>query len=340
MKKHILFLSALALLAAGCTKKQAELEIPQEGAPRQLKIDFDIHDADGTRSLPSGLQQGDHLYLVFDDFFSEDPLSASASHPQVLILTYWTEPNVYFVVMNHDDDMAIVDYILSKEGSGGHMAVLQPGFSLPGFRYYRGGDPTATIPTYTYQLIYYGNLPGHYFYAQNVEYTVENSTLKASFTMAPPEYMVCFNIPGIARDDASNFTFMSEHFRPDYPGHFQTITIPSLDYATNPVLVPYLGEFGDVISCVPTLQLGGWFCGDLKESLAGKETVYVIRIVDNNGTAEDDTDDKLYTLTKTATLNGRDYVQLPPLTDSRWISGPLTTDIDPSFNGFKNENNW
>ena len=334
MKKHILFLSALALLAAGCTKKQAEVEIPQEDAPRQLKFDLDIKGADGTRSLPSGFGVAEELYLVFDDFFSEDPLSATASFPQVLHLIRFDEAKVYYNLVNNPETLeyAVVDYLLSKEGSGGHMAVLQPGFSLPGFRYYRGGDPTATVPTYTYQLIYYSSYPcGHYFYAQNVEYTVENSTLKASFTMAPPEHMVCFNIPGIEYADADRYSFMSGYFRPDYPGHFQTITIPSLDIATNPVLVPYLGEYGEAIPCAPTPELGGWFCGDLDESVAGKETLYTIRIVDNNGTDEDATDDIVYTFSNRATLNYRDVIQLPPLTDPKW--GTTYEGIHGTHNG-------
>ena len=67
----------------------------------------------------------------------------------------------------------------------------------------------------------------------------------------------------------------------------------------------------------------------------GVPTEYVIQIIDNNGTPADETDDVIYTLTKTATLWGKDAIELPSLNaTSKWVKSWVVN------SGTVNGHNW
>ena len=68
MKKSILVLCSLAFLASGCNKVTT-VEEPAADSSRHLTVDINVNFAADTRSVKTGWEAGDVIYVAFDDWF-------------------------------------------------------------------------------------------------------------------------------------------------------------------------------------------------------------------------------------------------------------------------------
>lgn len=73
MKKSLFFISCLSLLIAGCSSKDTNTpEEAIEPGVRHLTVDIAVNcETPDTKAVKTGWEEGDKVYVVFDDHFGE-----------------------------------------------------------------------------------------------------------------------------------------------------------------------------------------------------------------------------------------------------------------------------
>ena len=292
MKKSILFICGLALMAAGCAKEQI-IETQEEEAPRHLIVDISVtQDGADTRAVKTGWEDGDKVYVVFDSFITDN-----------------TKTKAYYMTLTRDgsswksefSDPDLEQYLLKTES--GYLAAAYVSDGNPVFKF-------GIVNTQECLVIEEPATSGFFMLKNANPYTVKDNKLTASIQMTLYMNTVQFFIDGIKKDEVENYSFKNGFIRPVYMDRF--LKSGHTTYASE-----HSGVYGDEI-------VGGYykegirFCGSLNNDVVNKDNEYVINVIDNRGTKDDDSDDITYTLTKTATLNAKDAVKLPPLTSGKW----------------------
>ena len=310
MRKTILVLCSLALLASGCDKV-ATVEEPAKDSSRHLTVDIKVDFAAETRSMKTGWEAGDVIYVAFDHFFtSESNITKGSPQPAYyMTLTYdGTSWNSAF------SDDALEDYLLNQT-SGSLAAGYCSTMSDTRLKY----SYSSVMSFSRLEPAVYPDSPGFFLHAYNVTYEVTDRKLTATLPMKVEEASVYFYIDGIPASDVSRYSLKekSEHLAYFRFSSFivnkmsnGSWNIPSVNHPTTNIWpIPATGIDG-----------GAFFCaGIFHKDVIDKETEYVIQITDNMGTPADDSDDMVYSLTRTATLHGKEAFTLPSLDDPRWV---------------------
>ncbi len=342
MKKSFLILSGLALLAAGCNKV-GTVETPAEEttieSPRHLTVDIDVNFALETRSMKTGWEKGDVIYVAFDHFFTTESNFAEGSPEPAYYMTLTYDGSAW---QSEFSDDALEQYLLNQ--TSGTLAAFYCSTMDSPLQYSftpRLGIVGRLSPTP------YPDVAGISLRASSsdgVPYSITDGRLTASLPMEVLPSSVYFFLDGISAADASRYSFREKtdivcylqvpnflvrNTKTDMSGEWRT---PSVNHnAVNTRSIPAVSHGNGIFFCAGFLYTSGTY------SVIGKETEYVIQIIDNRGTPDDDSDDVVYSLTKTATLNGKEQIQLPPLTDPRWVKSHL----NPSeTRGFLNGQEW
>jgi hypothetical protein len=204
MKKYILVLCSLALLASGCNKV-ATVEEPAKDSSRHLTVDINVNFASDTRSVKTGWEAGDVIYVAFDDFFTDDPSILVSNTAYYMTLTY----NGSSWVSAFSDE-ALEQYLMERE-SGLLAAVYYsdtPSPFSPKYRLVNGELREIT-------LMETGSVaPGFFMYARSnylsdpgVAYSVSDDKLTASLNMVLEDEEVHFFIGGINPADSDRYSF-------------------------------------------------------------------------------------------------------------------------------------
>ena len=326
MKKTLLFLGCIALLAASCNKIET-VEEPVQDSPRHLKVNIKVNNAE-TRAVKTAWAAGDKIYVAFDVCFQEQLSS-------YLTLTY----NGYSWSSEFSDD-TLEELLLGKEVGSLAAAYISPN-AKPEFQYELDEVNNPYVPSI--MMTNSDGLTGMFLAADDVRYTVEDGTLTAELHMAiRMNNAVHFFLDGIPAGAVENFTLSCNKLIPahfnrftyvliDVPGGFHTESGPWTDYTYGLAGDPIPGQY---------YESGVEFNCMLDTPAVGSATEYVFFVVDNNGTPNDTTDDTTYSLTKRATISFKDAIRLPWLgnTDEWTVLTP--TDIDPEFNGYNDEVRW
>lgn len=306
MKKAIALLSSLALLASGCNKVQT-VEKPVKDSSRHLTVDIEVNCATDTRSVKTGWKTGDVIYVAFDDFFTDNPDALSSDTVYYMTLTF----NGSSWVSDFSDE-ALEQYLLNRE-SGLLAAVYYSDLSSPirpGYRLYN------QELRYLYLIDLDAIVPGFFMHAKKeyltdkgINYTVSDGKLTASLNMVLDEYELHFFIDGVNPADYNRYSFKCTDvfYFQSYCFFAHEGEIRAIPYNTLPPAIPVAPRADGIVAC-----------GSMYLDNVDKEKEYVVNLIDNNGTPEDESDDITYTLTKTATLHGREAIKLPSLNDPRW----------------------
>ena len=326
----MIFLGCLALLMAGCNKVET-VEVPAEEptveSPSHLIVDISVNNLGDTRTVKSGWLGLDKVYVVFDHYFTDDETATSSETAYYMTLTFdGSSWNATF------SDPALETYLLSR--TSGALAAAYCSDFVPQFSFYRGSTSRGNAAL---QAANYTGFYGFYLFANNVPYTVTDGKLTATLEMSVDPNDVYFSIdaPEVASD---RLTFKCEHFTNDRFWGFMRYRTSNTDEGYPVVNYLRPNEYGGALHAA---QIPGtdekYFCGYLKSSAKNVLTEYVIQIIDNKGTPDDDTDDVLYSLTKTDILYGKEAIKLPPLTDSRWVKSFI---VPSDIKGFLNGHEW
>ena len=329
MKKSMIFLGCIALLMAGCNKIE-NMEEPVAEAPGHLTIDIKVNQEGETRAVKKAWEVGDKIYLFFDNFF----------------LDYLTDPDI-----GKSSYSTEVQYLtLTFDGF-----TWQSAFSLSGLENYLLSQQSGTL-----FALYFSNLDpvfqgrhtlrgkteeffinvknGHntllYMFADNVDYTVTNGTLSANVNMHLEDLAVHFFLPGIPSEKVSRFGtgIRSDQFTSYYPYIISSVNQNSQGFQ------PATLNKGDNSVIYPRRADGGIaFDGCLKkESYRHSLMDFVINLTDVRD-ASSTKDDLVYTLTKNTTFSGKDMINLPALTDPKWVKSHANPSLD---RGFLNGHEW
>ena len=309
----MIFLGCLALLIAGCNKfetVESSVEEPTEEAPRHLIVNISVNKVDDTRAVKLGWMGGDKIYVVFDHFFTAD-LNVRPATAYFMTLTYNGD-----IWQSKFSDPALEAYLL--EQTSGKLAAAYCSAFVPEFIYmYTTPNNQPAIKVDNINFI------GFHMSANKVDYTVENGVLTATLPMSVQNNDVYFSIPEM-NGDKSRYTFQCEHFAYDKFSSFHCYSDGQTIDPPRAVVAPYSGDYGKPIKAAQIDESDEYyFCASLNPSVKGVETEYAIQIIDNRGT-EDEMDDVAYTLTKTARLFGKEAIELPPLTDPRWMTSNIS----------------
>ena len=309
MKKTILFLSCLALLMAGCNKVETEKAPAEEtsmDSPRHLTVDISVNYASETRSVKTGWNVGDVVYVVFDHFFTEK-LDVRPAPAYYMTLTYngasWKSAF---------SDPALEDYLLGQ--TSGKLAAVYSSAQVPELEYLYSTPNTQ--PAIRVKNVGY---TGFHLTASEVDYSVANGKLTASLPMALNDNDIYLSIAGLS-GDKNRYSLKCDLFACDYFIRFRCYSDGSTYYGP-PKAYMNQTDYGYLMKAAQIGDTNEYcFCGYLNPDVKGVETDYVIQIIDNKGTPDDDTDDLIYTLNKTATLSGKEAIELPPLSSPKWAS--------------------
>lgn len=331
MKKAIAILSSLALLASGCDKGQTVEEPGKDSSPH-LTVDIQVNYAADTRSVKSEWYAFDKIYVVFDHFFTDDLSASSSDTAYYMTLTY--DGRFWRVKFS---DEALEKYLLAPEHASGKLAaVFSTDLPNTGFSFSRTSVGSAKVIRLMPTLRNYS--PGMFLYDQHVDYTVSNGKLTATLNMSIDDSVVHFFVPGLS--DYNRFSFKSEHLGSmRFTFFMSTFWANDTDYRDPAVNHPANFDQAIRATVFNASMDGSYFCPSLETSVRGKETEYVIQLIDNNGTSGDESDDIVYTYTKTATLYGRESLNLPRLDSGKW-SVNLRSDVSAEFSAFKDEVSW
>ena len=325
----------MALLMAGCNKFEtvvAPEEEPTVESPRHLTVDISVNKDFGTRALKQSWEAGDVVYVFFDHFFVDylsDPDIATTgfvSGENVLYMTL-TYNGYYWESAIHGE--ALESYLLNQ--ATGSLAAFYCSKVNPTFRVIHGNRTREQ-----FLVDVSGCWGGFYLLAENCEYTVSNGKLNATLEMYPHERDVVFVLPGVAKGDFhSQYYLKSDQFMENRISEISSDNVNNQGFGA-----PYFTIISGNSTLYPTYdQDGATFIGRIKNyTYVGQEKEYVIQIVDqrrDNGS--NNKDDIVYTLTKTATLNGREVIKLPPLTDPSWVKSHAN---NPDTRGFLNGHEW
>lgn len=322
MKKSIFFVGCLALLMAGCDKVEmveTPVDEPAMEAPRHLTVNISVNNAGDTRSVKTGWEVGDVIYVAFDHFFSEERETTGISDV-VYYMTLTYDGTVWQSAFSNE---ALEQYLLEGGSKTGSLAAVYMSDMVPVFEFIkgiRGAQEDRII-----NLKNDGHCPGFYMFDDQCSYSVANGVLTASLSMHLYNQYIHFFVPGlstvISGDPNPRYVLTSEKINSCHFGSIGSSKVgdgdfsaPIVDRATRPTT----GSQADVVPAAIHSD-GAVFCGSLSNiNYLGQEQEYVIRIVDR-GHTNSQWDDIEYKLTKTATLYGNEAIVLPPLSDSRWV---------------------
>lgn len=320
MKKAIAILSSLALLASGCDKVQTAEE-PAKDSSRHLTVNIDVNFASETRSVKTGWETGDVIYVVFDHYFT-DKLNVRPGPAYYMTLTFngvsW---------QSEFSDQALENFLMNQ--TSGKLAAVYSSAQSPEFVYIYN-TPNTQPAIYVNNIGYTG-----FHMSSEVDYTVAEGTLTASLQMALKDNDIYFSIAGMS-GNKDQYSLKCEHFAYNIFSNFGCYS-DGISFYGPPKVTLRPSAYGIPIEAAQIDNSDEYyFCGYLNPEVKGVETNYVIQIIDNRGTTEDDTDDIVYTLAKTVTLNGKEAIKLPPLSDPRWDGRYL---INPT-KGIRNGHEW
>ena len=345
MKKTFFYIGCLALLVAGCNKVETEVtpvEEPAVESTRHLTVDINVEYPGDTRSLKTGWEEGDKIYVAFDHYFSDvlKPASGTSETAFYMTLTYTGS--------SWDSDFsnpALEAYLLEEvEGQGrtGYLSAVFFSDLTPQFQY--GFQESGALDYYRLDFLNGKGAPG-FFLTNNTKqgeddeavktYSVVDDKLKATLRMRIPDNMVHFFLEGVGPDDYQRFSLKCSHIAPGNLSSFHRMRVhwegdePGEKYfPPYAVFWDWRDRYGEAIPAALRSD-GIAFCGFLKnvtdqdgnpiDSVVGQEAEYFIQVIDNNGTSDNSSDDIIHTLTKTATLNSKDAVKLPALDSGRWV---------------------
>ena len=334
----MIFFGCLALLAAGCNKietVEAPVEEPVVESPDHLIVDITVGTESETRAVKTGWENGDKIYVFFDHFF----------------LDYVSDPNIGTNGQGSPKYSYDVCYLtLTYNGSG-----WQSEFSQEGLETYLSGQSSGTIAAVYYQHLdnpkfrclhgnrnnreeFYVNVEnlglfsGFYMFTQGDTYTVSDGRLMATLNMHLNERAVRFAIPEMQR--SSRFQgLMSDQLVRELPEVISSVNLngagfqaPTVQTTNNGNVLYPIFEDSQMV-----------FDGCLKsDSYQGQEMEYVLQLRDKRSSPSVK-DDLYHTLTKTATLYGKDAIILPQLNDAKWVKSYQSPCED---RGFYNGHEW
>ena len=348
MKKTFFYIGCLALLVAGCNKVETEVtpvEEPAVESTRHLTVDINVEYPGDTRSLKTGWEEGDKIYVVFDHYFS-DVLKPTSG-------TYYTSETAYYMTLTYTGnswaseftDDALENYLLETVEGQGRTGILSAVYFSdlkPQFQY--SFQEAGAVDSYRLDFLNGKGAPG-FFLTNNTKqgeddeavktYSVVDDKLTATLRMRIPDNMVHFFLEGVGPEDYQRFSLKCSHIAPGNLSSFLRMRVHwEGDEPGEKYLPPYAvfwdwrDRYGEAIPAAKRSD-GIAFCGLLKnitdqnnnliETVVGQEAEYFIQVIDNNGTPNDSSDDIIHTLTKTATLNSKDAVKLPALDSGRWV---------------------
>ena len=346
MKKTFFYIGCLALLVAGCNKVENEVtpvEEPAVESTRHLTVDINVEYPGDTRSLKTGWEEGDKIYVAFDHYFSDvlKPASGTSETAYYMTLTYtgnsWA---------SEFSDPALEAYLLEEvEGQerSGLLAAAYFSDLAPLFEYaYQIMGSTSYM--YKVNVQNGEGAPGFYLFDNGESYSVADDKLTASLKMKLPDNMVHFFLEGVGLDDYQRFSLKCDLIAPAAVANFNSLYVYG-DWGevyAGPNVSPYYwgDQYGEAIPAALRSD-GIAFCGLLKnitdqnnnliETVVGQEADYFIQVIDNNGTPDNSADDIIHTLTKTATLNSKDAVKLPALGSGRWVDYQGSNNVPIQF---------
>ena len=345
MKKTFFYIGCLALLVAGCNKVETEVtpvEEPAVESTRHLTVDINVEYPGDTRSLKTGWEEGDKIYVAFDHYFSDvlKPASGTSETAFYMTLTYTGS--------SWDSDFsnpALEAYLLETvEGQGrtGYLSAVFFSDLTPQFQY--GFQEAGAVDYYRLDFLNGKGAPG-FLLTNNTKqgeddeavktYSVVDDKLKATLRMRIPDNMVHFFLEGVGPEDYQRFSLKCSHIAPGNLSSFHRMRVhwegdePGEKYfPPYAVFWDWRDRYGEAIPAALRSD-GIAFCGFLKnvtdqdgnpiDSVVGQEAEYFIQVIDNNDTPDNSSDDIIHTLTKTATLNSKDAVKLPALDSGRWV---------------------
>ena len=337
MKKTFFYIGCLVLLVAGCNKVETEVtpvEEPAVESTRHLTVDINVEYPGDTRSLKTGWEEGDKIYVAFDHYFSDVLKPASG--------TSYSSETAYYMTLTYTGNSwasefsnpALEAYLLEEvEGQerSGLLAAAYFSDLAPQFEYaYQNRGPSAD--EYSVDVLNGMGAPGFYLFDNGESYSVADDKLTASLKMKLPDNMVHFFLEGVGPDDYQRFSLKCDVIAPAAVANINSLYVYG-DWGevyAGPNVSPWdwRDQYGEAIPAALRSD-GIAFCGFLKnvtdqdgnviETIVGQEAEYFIQVIDNNGTPDDSSDDIIHTLTKKATLNSKDAVKLPALDSGRWV---------------------
>ena len=319
MRKTILILSSLALLASGCNKVQT-VDEPAKDSSRHLTVNIDVNFASETRSVKTGWETGDVIYVVFDHFFT-DNLNVRPGPAYYMTLTYngssWT---------SEFSDPALETYLMDQ--TSGKLAAVYSSAQSPEFVYIYN-TPHTQPAIYVNKIGYTG-----FHMSSEVDYTVAEGTLTASLQMALKDNDIYFSIAGMS-GNKDRYSLKCEHFAYNIFSNFGCYS-DGVSYYGPPKVTLKPSAYGILIEAAQIAYTDEYyFCGYLNPDVKGAWTDYLIQISDNMGTPDDDSDDVTYALPKRAKLNGKEAIKLPPLDNPKWIKRLPASEREGYLNGHK-----
>ena len=337
MKKSLLFLGCLTLLAAGCNKVQT-VEVPEEEIP-ELKFNVTVTYDDGTRAVKRGWEEGDCIYLAFDISFQEKVETFPTHHSIVTMkyVDYEGDGNLTWV--NYTTDVDFLKALLSTS-SGKLAALYLTDGRTPQLEYAENGSMARLL-----NMTNNDRLGGVMLTAHEVPYTIEGHTLTADInvTLYSDEYNVPvhFFLPDTLASNAGNYSLRCTKFQ---PMRFNAFTLLDMSQYQSNNLGPWasttLDSYGAPL--YGSYYDGGFeFVGYLDSDAIAFPTDYYLVVVDNNGTPDNPSDDIYRGMAKkNAVLNGKEAIKLPELFNaSKWkIFTP--SGIDPDFDGINSTIQW
>lgn len=331
MKKILLFLGCLSLLAAGCNKVQP-VEVPEEEVP-ELKFNITVTRDDDTRAVKRGWEVGDKIYIAFEVSFQDKVGSIQTGHGYI---------SMAFNGNRFDTPVASNSTFMKAllaSSSGKLAAVYLSDGRTPQFVFEDQG-----IAKYL-NMTNKDRLGGFCLLAHEVPYTIENNTLTADIHLqlysSENEAPVHFFLPGISASKAQNYSLRCMKLRPD---HFTRFTFVDRSQYSSPSLGPWAT---DVMGSLGERIYGSYYSGGLEyvgyidSNYLGAPTDYYIVVVDDKGTPDNASDDVGYGMVKSnVALDGKEAIKLPALTNSaKWtVFNPLGIDVD--FNGYGSQVQW
>ena len=176
MKKSILFICGLALLAAGCAKEQT-IEIQEEETPRHLTVDISVtQDGAETRAVKTGWEEGDKVYVVFDGVMTDTETSTKAYY-----LTLTRKGSSW---KSEFSDPGLEQYLLGR--TSGKLTAAYVSDGDPVFKYQK-------VSTLEYLTIEEPATYAFYMTDQNDIYYVTDDKLTAEIKLTLPNGRVQFS---------------------------------------------------------------------------------------------------------------------------------------------------
>ena len=326
MNKNIFIIGCLALLTAGCSKIETAEE-PVQAVPDHLTVEIGVNQGD-TRSFKTSFEAGDVVYAFFDHFFvdylSDPDVATTKFTTDVMYLTLTYNGQYWESVFSNE---ALENYLLSQ--TSGSMAVFYNSKAVPTFRAFHGFRGKEQ-----FYVEVSNSFGGLHLIAEDCTYTVSNGVLKASVNMFPPEEDVVIFLPGLTKQDyAAQYRFESSQISEN------KITAIASDNVNNQGFgAPYFERKASDNALYPIFDKDrAMFFGRVKNrSYLGQEMEYVVKIVDKKR-EKSTKDDLAYTLTATATITGRNYVNLPELKSGKYVVSHANF-VDTR--GFLNGHEW